>query len=88
MDCGPPGSSMHGISQARILEWVTIFSSRGSSQPQGRTASRASAGGFFITEPPGKPLGNTTVTVVFSRAGGDIKLRPAGKRQPFLACLS
>ena len=32
MDCGPPGSSVHGISQARILEWVAIFFSRASNQ--------------------------------------------------------
>ena len=32
MDCSPPGSSVHGILQARIVEWVAIFSSRGSSQ--------------------------------------------------------
>ena len=31
MDCSPPGSSLHGILQARILEWVTMPSSRGSS---------------------------------------------------------
>ena len=34
MDCSSPGSSVHGISQARILEWVSISSSRGSSQPR------------------------------------------------------
>ena len=34
---GPPGSSVHGASQARILDWVAIFSSRGSSRPRGRT---------------------------------------------------
>ena len=33
-DCSPPGSSVHGISQARILEWVAIPSSRGSSRPR------------------------------------------------------
>ena len=33
MDCTRPGSSVHGISQARILEWVAILFSRGSSQP-------------------------------------------------------
>ena len=33
MDCSPPGSPVHGISQARILEWVTISSSRRSSHP-------------------------------------------------------
>ena len=37
MDYSPPGSSDHGISQARILEWVAISSSRGSSQPWDRT---------------------------------------------------
>ena len=33
MVCSPPGSSVHEISQARILEWVAISSSKGSSQP-------------------------------------------------------
>ena len=37
MDCSPPGSSVHGLLQARILEWVTISYSRGSSQPRDRT---------------------------------------------------
>ena len=37
VDCSLPGSSMHGIFQARILEWVAISSSRGSSQPRDRT---------------------------------------------------
>ena len=35
MDPSPPGSSVHGILQARILEWFTMSSSRGSSQPRG-----------------------------------------------------
>ena len=34
MDCSPPGSSVHGIFQARILEWVVISFSRGSSPPR------------------------------------------------------
>ena len=37
MDCTLPGSSVHEISQARILEWVAMPSSRGSSQPRDRT---------------------------------------------------
>ena len=37
MDCSPPGSSGHGILQARILEWVAMPSTRGSSQPGNRT---------------------------------------------------
>ena len=36
-DCGPPGSSVHGILQARILEWVAVPSVRGSSRPRYRT---------------------------------------------------
>ena len=39
MDYNPPGSSVHGIFQARILEWVAISYSRGSSQPQGLNLS-------------------------------------------------
>ena len=38
MDCSPLGFSVHGISQARILEWVAISFSRGSSWPRDRTA--------------------------------------------------
>ena len=37
MDCSPPGSSVHGIFQPRILEWVAISFSRGSSWPRDRT---------------------------------------------------
>ena len=37
MDCSLPGSSVHGILQARILEWVAISFSRGSSQPRDQT---------------------------------------------------
>ena len=47
MDCGPPGSSVHGISQARILEWVAISFSRGSSQPRDRTQVSCIAGRCF-----------------------------------------
>ena len=37
MNCGPPGPSVHGISQARILEWVAICFSMGSSRPRDET---------------------------------------------------
>ena len=42
VDCSPPGSSVLGIYQARILEWVAMPSSRKSSQPSDQTASPAS----------------------------------------------
>ena len=54
IDCSPPDSSVHGILQIRILEWVAISSSRGSSQPRNRTwVSWVScfAGRFFTTQP-------------------------------------
>ena len=59
MDCSPPVSSVHRILQARILEWVAMLSSRGSSQPRDQThllCLLALASRFFTTEPPGKPL--------------------------------
>ena len=55
MDCSPPGSSIHGISQARILEWVAIPFSRGSSQSRDQTHFSYIAGGFFTTKPWGQP---------------------------------
>ena len=56
MDCSPPGSPVHGISQARILEWVAISSSRGSSRARDQTCISCIAGGFFTTAAPGKPI--------------------------------
>ena len=47
MDCSPPGSSVHGILQARILEWVAISFSRGSSQPRNQTQVSCIAGRCF-----------------------------------------
>ena len=47
VDCSPLGSSVHGILQARILEWLAIPFSRGSSQPKGRTWVSCIAGRFF-----------------------------------------
>ena len=55
MDCSPPGSSVHGILQAGILERVAMPSSRRSSQPRDRTHVSCVAGGFFTTESLGKP---------------------------------
>ena len=53
-DCSPPDSSVHGISQVRILEWFAISFSRGLSQARDRTHVSCLAGKFFTTEPPGK----------------------------------
>ena len=55
MDCSPPDSSVQGISQAKILEWVAISFSRGSFWPRDPTRGSCIAGRFFTAEPPGKP---------------------------------
>ena len=47
MDCNPPGSSVHGILQARVLELVAMTSSRGSYQPRDQTQVPHIVGGFF-----------------------------------------
>ena len=54
MDSSPPGSSVRGISQARLLEWVAIPFSRGSSRPRDQTHVSCLADGLFTTESPGK----------------------------------
>ena len=47
MDCNLPGSSVHGILQARILEWVAILFSKGTSPARDQTLFSCSAGRFF-----------------------------------------
>ena len=57
MDCSPPASSVHGIVQGRILEWVAISFSKGSSwriEPESLT-SPVLAGGFFTTSVTWEP---------------------------------
>ena len=53
MDCSPPGSSVHGILQTRILEWIAIPFSRGSSQPRDRTQVSCLQANSLPSEPPG-----------------------------------
>ena len=47
VDCSPPRSSVHGILQARILEWIAISFSRRSSRPRDQTQVSCIAGRFF-----------------------------------------
>ena len=54
MDCSPPGSSVHGIVQAWILDWVAISFARGSSWPRDWTEVSCIAGRFFTAGLPGK----------------------------------
>ena len=71
MDCSPPGSSVYGISQAQILEWVAIPFSEDLPDPGVESVSPALAGRFFTTEPPGKPEWGSGDQVI---AGGQRRL--------------
>ena len=73
--CSPPGSSVHGILQARILEWVAISFSRRSSRPRDRAHISCIEGRFFTTEPPGKlmlKVGPDKQALVIAEVGGVI----------------
>ena len=65
MDCSLPGSSVLGISQARILEWVAIFLSGDCPNPGIEPRSPALAGRFFTTDQPGKPLNSCLSIYLF-----------------------
>ena len=73
MDCSLTGSSVHGILQARILEWVAMPSSRGSSQPRDKTrVSYIShiAGRVFTLSHQGSPL-----SISATRSPGNMGVR-------------
>ena len=79
--CSPPGSSVHEIFQARIVEWVTISSSRGSTRSRDRTHVSYIAGGFFTTAPPQKPLNLLTLPLMLL-FGILLELKPRVERDP------
>ena len=68
MDCSPRGSSVCGIIAARILKWVSMSSSRGSSQPRDQThvsyISCIGRLGFLPLVPPGKPICTSLVQLL------------------------
>ena len=62
MDCSLPGSSVHGILQARILEWVAIPFSGDLSDPAIKPRSPTLQADSLPSEPPGKPMeGNSAL---------------------------
>ena len=80
MDCSPPGSSVHGISQARILEWVAIAFSHHCpghrhlpNNPGTEPASPALADRFFTAESSGKAKNNRIVFIKTTH--GDLLLK-------------
>ena len=56
MDCSLPGSSIHGISQSRILEWVAISFSRESSRVRYQTWGSTLRADSLSSKPPGNPM--------------------------------
>ena len=94
MDRGPQGSPVQGILQARVLHWVAVPSSRGSSQPGVKPASLtapALAGGFLPLAPPGKPRPPYTSQQVkngcLSAMKGNTIRIPAAFSPPTVRCL-
>ena len=71
MDCSPLGSSVHGISQARILEWVAIYSSNFLPNPGFEHASAALVESVFTTEPPG--VDDTTIVIMILQSVGTLE---------------
>ena len=82
MDCSPPGSSVHGILQPRILEWVAIPYSGDLPDPGIKPTSPALAGGFFATSTTGEapPVSSPCTTSVKS---GNTEKTPLASGTPF-----
>ena len=74
MDCGLQGSSVHGILQARILEWVAIPFFRGSSWPRDEPGSPASQADFLPSEPKRKTFLYWTYPHLFNPLPNDKEL--------------
>ena len=77
----PPGSSVHGILQARILEWIALPSSRGSSQPRDQTQISCSAGRFFTWGPSIQPAASS-VPGVWGKGQGWSETPEEARTQP------
>ena len=75
MHCSPLGSSVHWILQTRILEWVAMPCSKGSSRPRDQTHISCIAGGFFTDWATGEAPFNI-LSVQFSRSVMSNSLRP------------
>ena len=82
MDCSLPGSSVHGILQARILEWVTISFSKGSSHGSNPYLLRHLHWQYSLpAEPPKKPSAADVISVSNGRA--DFSLSPSSCKEAF-----
>ena len=85
VDCSPPGSSVHWISQARILKWVAISYSRGSSQPRNQICIfwvLELASIFFTAAPPGKQGGHLQSWFLYTGTAQVQKPRSGSRSDP------
>ena len=78
MDCSLPGSSIHRISQARILEWGAVSFGRKPSQSRDQTCTYCFTGRFFTTKPPGKDFCFDTCFEISQNIDYFLKEKPRG----------
>ena len=75
MDCSPPGSSVHGILQAKIREWVANLFSKGSFQPRDQILVSCITGGFlYHLSHQGRPLQEQRTGTIYIRMVKDTYL--------------
>ena len=77
MDCSPPGSSVHGILEATILEWVAVPSPEDLPNPGIKPRSPALLADSLLSEPPGKPKGPLKGQPVLTCFGFSSRFLPA-----------
>ena len=87
MNCNPPGSSVHGILQTRIVEWVAFPFSRGSSQARDWTQVSCIAGRFFTIWATRETQKTIILLYVVNKVTVPLALWPAGDFIDFLKCL-
>ena len=78
-DCNLPGSSVHGIAQTRVLEWVAVSFSRGSSPPGIKPRSPTLQADASTSEPPGKPNLLSGITALIKELQRDTQPLPSHK---------
>ena len=87
VDCSPPVFSVHGISQARILERLPLPSPGEIPDPGIKLASPALAGRFFTTEPPGKPFSNKWHGTFFGHTHRIWDLSSSTRDRTYVPCI-
>ena len=79
--CSPLGSPIHGVFQARILQWIAISFSWGYSQPRDRICVFCIGNGFFTAVPSGKPLTSLIENYLKKEPFTEIYLSPIRKTE-------